>query len=204
MRARVVALVAREPGLRVLIECLFSRPDLEVVKVFTHGALPAAEGGGARTDVAAFRTACDRHGVALEVVDGGAARALAERLPTGPLDILVSLSWRYLVPQAVLDRFPIGALNIHRGALPAYAGAEPVRRAIAAGERRLAITAHRMTAEIDAGDAVAEVWMAVPPRPEGMSDADFAEVAKARLVPLYAPLAHLALDAMVVDAGDAA
>ncbi|MGH7126586.1 MAG: formyltransferase family protein, partial [Stellaceae bacterium] len=98
-----------------------------------------------------------------------------------------------LVLAEVLDRFAIGAVNLHRGALPAYAGAEPVRRAIEAGETRVAITAHHMSPEIDQGAEIARVWLDIPPKSPSASTSEYAEHVKSALVPLYAPLARLAV-----------
>ncbi len=190
---RVVALLARRPGLLVLHDALLADPGLEVAAVFTHGMLPRAAGGGARDEVAEFAALCRRRAVPLHVLDFPQARDIGPRLPGGPLDLLVSLSWRALVPQAVLDRFARGTVNLHRGALPAYGGAEPVRRAIEAGERRAAITAHAMTAEIDAGAILAETWYDLPPCPPADATAAHAERVKTMIEPLYAPLCRLVL-----------
>lgn len=194
---RTVALLARQAGFNVLQDALIGHPRLHLVSVYTHRNLPRAEGGGERAEVALFEEACAGAGVALQCLDGAAAKNLHDRLPRGELDLLVSVSWRYLVPSPVLQRLRCGALNLHRGALPEYAGAEPVRRAIAAGERRVAITAHRMTAEIDAGPAIAVVWMDVPPLAHGMDLLGHVEATRRRLDPLYAPLARAAIAAML-------
>jgi len=192
---RVVGLLAREAGLRVLSDALLGTPGLELAAVLTHGALPRAEGGGRRTDLDDFERLCGAAQVPLHAIDGREARDITPRLPTGPLDLMVSVSWRYLVGQDVLDAFALGCVNLHRGDLPAYAGAEPVRRAIEAGERRVAITAHRMSAEIDAGPILAQVWMDAPALPDSVGSAAHAETIKAALLPLYAPLATLGIAA---------
>lgn len=196
---RVVALLARRPGLLVLHDALLADSSLDIAAVFTHGTLPRAAGGGLRDEVAEFTALCRRRAIPLHVIDFPAARDIGPRLPAGRLDLMVSLSWRCLVPQAVLDRFALGAVNLHRGALPAYAGAEPVRRAIEADERRAAITAHAMTAEIDGGAILAEAWYDLPPCPEGVSAAAHAERIKTGIEPLYAPLCRLALAGLRLD-----
>ncbi len=195
-RVRTVALVARKPGLAVLREALLTDPALELVAVATHGRLPKAEGGGPRREVEAYRSALQGSGVPLLVVDPPQSRDLGRLLPERA-DLLVSVSWRSLVLADVLDRFALGAVNLHRGALPAYAGAEPVRRAIEAGEARVAITAHHMTPEIDQGAEIARVWLEIPPKRPSASAAQYAEHVKSALVPLYAPLARLAIGSVL-------
>jgi methionyl-tRNA formyltransferase len=191
-RVKAAALVGRAPGLAVLNDALIGNPLIEIVKVFTHGRLPRAEGGGDRPELADYRGACEQAGFPLVVLDGPEGRDLAPHLPAG-VELLVAVSWRNLVPGAVLDRLNLGAINLHRGALPAYAGAEPVRRAIEAGETHAVITAHWMVTEIDAGDEIARVSMQMPARPAELSPAVHAETVKAMLIPLYAPLARLAI-----------
>ena len=199
-RLRTVALLAREPGLAVLRGALLNDPALDLVAVATHGRLPKAEGGGPRREVEDYRRCLEPRGVPLLVVDPPQSRDLGRLLPDGA-DLMISVSWRSLVAADVLDRFALGAINLHRGALPAYAGAEPVRRAIEAGETRIAITAHHMSPEIDQGPEIARIWLDIPPMSAGVSSVALAETVKAALVPLYGPLAHLAITAVAATRG---
>ncbi len=194
---RTVALLARQPGLNVLTDALLDHPLLDLAAVYTHARLPKAEGGGTRPEASRFAEICRKAGVPLEFLDFPAARDLDRHLPPGTLDLMVVTSWRFLIPAAALDRLRLGGLNLHRGALPEYAGAEPVRRAIEAGESRVAITAHRLTPEIDGGPAVSVVWLDLGARAPSSDAAAFAEDIKRRLEPLYAPLARTAIAAML-------
>jgi len=78
---------------------------------------------------------------------------------------------------------------------PEFAGALPVQRAIEAGVKAVAITAHEMVTEIDAGREIARVWHPLAPLPPGREAVEYAEVVKTDLEPLYAPLCCLALQA---------
>ena len=40
-------------------------------------------------------------------------------------DFLISISWRYLISPTIFNKAKLGAINIHRGDLPKYAGMEP-------------------------------------------------------------------------------
>jgi methionyl-tRNA formyltransferase len=198
-KLRTVALLAREPGLLVLRDALVGHPRLDLVAVFTHGKLPKAEGGDVRPEAARFAEMCAAKRIPLVLADQTEAKDFSGQLPSGDLDLMISLSWRYLVSQSILNRFRGGCINLHRGALPAYAGAKPVEKAIMAGEKRVAITAHEMTAEIDAGERIAEVWYDLPPCPTGRGAADHAEHVKTSIYPLYAPLARLAIEAKIAN-----
>lgn len=189
---KIVAFLARRPGL-VVLQSLLQNPDVEIAAVFTHGSLPKAEGRTDRPEAEVFRELAERTHAAFHVVDGATAKDVHDLLPTEPLDVLLSLSWRYLIPRRVIDRFSLGGVNLHRGALPAYAGAIPVQRAIEAGEKFVAITAHVMTEEVDAGREIARVWLPIAPYLDTDRPENIAEVVKTRLEPLYAPLAQMAL-----------
>ena len=195
MKRRVVALLGRTCGLDVL-DALLRDPSVDVVAVFTHGLAPRTEGGVPRVELQDYRDCCARAHLALFILDGARASDLGSHIPDD-VDLLVSVSWRNRVAEEVLTRMRLGAINLHRGALPDYAGAEPVRRAIEAGERQIAITAHRMTAEIDAGEEIARVSMPMAQRPRDVSSSLYAEMIKAKLAPLYAPLARLAVAAVI-------
>jgi len=198
-RLRTAALLARAPGIALLRDALLNHPQLDLCAVVTHGQLPKAEGGGERSELAQFRRLCESGGVPLMVADGPKAKDLGSVLPTGEIDLLISLSWRYILPQSVLDRFRHGCLNLHRGALPTYAGAKPVQRAIEAGETRVAITCHEMVEEVDAGRIYAEVWADISPMKAGDTAEAYAEVVKTAITPLYAPLAMTAIAAKMAS-----
>ncbi|WP_395658709.1 methionyl-tRNA formyltransferase [Nocardioides sp.] len=58
-----------------------------------------------------------------------------------------------LVPQSALDIPPLGWVNLHFSALPAWRGAAPVQWAIWAGDEVTGATTFRLVKELDAGPA---------------------------------------------------
>ena len=196
-RLRTVALLGRPAGLRVLEQCLLFHPCIDLACVFTHALRPQAEGGGRRSEFGRYAAVCSAAGVRLNALDYPQARQLEEHLPSENLDLLVTLSWRFLVSDKALSRFRLGGINLHRGDLPQYAGAEPVRRAFENGESRLAITAHRMTSVIDAGPALAKVWVDVDSSQTSLPISEKIDTAKARLEGLYPALMDLAIRATI-------
>jgi methionyl-tRNA formyltransferase len=192
---RTVALLGREPGLRVLRDALIPHPRLDLAAVYTHRMRPRSEGGGERDDYPQFVDCCAAAGIPLQTLEWNeASRELPGRLPPGPLDLLFVLSWRSIIPPEVIRRATLGGINIHRGALPDYAGALPVQRAIEAGETRIAITAHDLAPEIDTGQTLAVAWLDIPSPPPDHSAAHHAETVKTLLLPFYAPISRLAVD----------
>ena len=59
---------------------------------------------------------------------------------------MVVAAYGLILPQAVLDVFPLGCINIHASLLPRWRGAAPIQRAILAGDRDTGISIMRMEA----------------------------------------------------------
>jgi methionyl-tRNA formyltransferase len=102
-------------------------------------------------------------------------------------DIIVANNWRTWLPPEIFDLPPHGTLNIHDSLLPAYAGFSPLIWALINGETEVGVTAHRMNAELDAGDIVLQ--RAVPVGPQ-----DTATDLFHRTVDLIGPIVTEALD----------
>ena len=66
-------------------------------------------------------------------------------------DIAISVNWKTVIGQKVIDSFHFGILNAHAGDLPRYKGNSVRNWAIIAGEKEIALTIHYMTTDLDAG-----------------------------------------------------
>ena len=77
-------------------------------------------------------------------------------------DIAVSMNYTGIIPQSIIDIFPLGILNIHGGDLPRYRGNACQAWAILNGESKIALCVHRMIGgELDSGDIVARDYLAI-------------------------------------------
>ena len=79
---------------------------------------------------------------------------LADRLTGVSFDWLFSIANLSVIPQAVLDRAALGAINFHDGPLPRHAGLNAPVWAILARERQHGVTWHMIEGGIDEGDIV--------------------------------------------------
>jgi methionyl-tRNA formyltransferase len=97
--------------------------------------------------------------------DRSAARreSLARLAQAFAPDLVLSVFFRDLLPQPVLDAPRVAALNLHPSYLPAYRGRAPINWVLINGEAVTGITLHHMVRRADAGDIVAQ--RAVPIRP---------------------------------------
>jgi methionyl-tRNA formyltransferase len=74
-----------------------------------------------------------------------------EPLSRARAQAMVVAAYGLILPQAVLDVFPLGCINIHASLLPRWRGAAPIQRAILAGDKQTGISLMRMDAGLDTG-----------------------------------------------------
>jgi len=89
--------------------------------------------------------------------DPAAVATLAAYAP----DVLLVAAYGMILPQAVLAIPRLLPLNVHASLLPAWRGAAPIERAIAAGDRLTGITIMRMEAGLDTGPMVLQRALAI-------------------------------------------
>lgn len=70
------------------------------------------------------------------------------------VDVVVLARYMQILSGGFLDRLGAPAINIHHSFLPAFAGAEPYRRAREHGVKLIGATAHYVTAELDGGPII--------------------------------------------------
>lgn len=78
----------------------------------------------------------------------------------GP-DIAISVNWKNIIGQQVINCFPLGIINAHAGDLPRYRGNAVPNWAIINGEDKVVLTVHLMAPELDAGPVVLKRPMAI-------------------------------------------
>lgn len=76
-------------------------------------------------------------------------------------DLFVVVAYGLILPRAVLDIPPLGAINVHASLLPAYRGAAPIQRAIQDGCPATGITIMQMDAGMDTGDILLQRSLAI-------------------------------------------
>jgi methionyl-tRNA formyltransferase len=73
---------------------------------------------------------------------------------TQSVDLILAVSWRYLVPKQVFRNAKYGAYVFHDSLLPAYRGFSPTVWAIANGEMKTGATLLEMEESVDSGQIV--------------------------------------------------
>lgn len=198
-RLRTIALLARPAGLRALKDGLIGDKTYDLLGVLTHGRLPASEdpGRGMRSELADFEETTRGAGIPLHLVDRKKDALHLPILSDGiPVDLLCSVSWRYIVSDEDLGKLRLGGINLHRGRLPDYAGALPVQRALERGDEQGTLTAHLMTPELDGGPILATVDFPLA-RKSQEDILQATERIKLEILPLYGPLMNKATEVLL-------
>jgi methionyl-tRNA formyltransferase len=143
------------------VELLVERGDT-VSAVVTHRDDPDEERW--------YRTpaeAAAAHGLPIVYGEDLADRGLELTTRSAP-DLVLSVFYRSMLPQAVLDAASI-ALNLHPSLLPAYRGRAPLNWVLVRGETMTGITLHHMVRRADAGDIVGQRAISIAPRETALS-----------------------------------
>lgn len=82
-----------------------------------------------------------------------------EQVVAGPLSELkphesklaVLAAYGHVIPQEVLDGFPLGIINVHPSLLPVYRGSTPIESAILDGATKTGVSIMRLTVAMDEG-----------------------------------------------------
>jgi formyltetrahydrofolate deformylase len=82
-----------------------------------------------------------------------AERAMLDLLK-GRVDVLVLARYMQILTGEFLGELGVPVINIHHSFLPAFAGADPYRRARERGVKLIGATAHYVTAELDGGPII--------------------------------------------------
>jgi len=103
-------------------------------------------------DVAAFRI--DYEHVPVPAGGKPAAEARMLELLRGRVDVVVLARYMQILTGGFLDALAVPVINIHHSFLPAFAGADPYRRAFERGVKVIGATAHYVTEDLDAGPII--------------------------------------------------
>jgi formyltetrahydrofolate deformylase len=94
------------------------------------------------------------HHVPVEAGGKDRAEAAMLELLEGRAELLVLARYMQILSGGFLQRVGMPAINIHHSFLPAFAGADPYRRAREQGVKLIGATAHYVTEELDAGPII--------------------------------------------------
>ena len=150
---KIIGFLSRPHGFSVLNE-LIDNPNYDVIKIFTHKLKPKTEDPerGVRDDYHLFSKLCNKHNIELTPID-----SKNDTINILDCDVIVEVSWRFLISSDIVKKAKILAFGIHRGKLPDYPGREPIKQAISNGDKEIILSAHLLAPEIDGGNVIDEI-----------------------------------------------
>ena len=78
-------------------------------------------------------------------------------------DFIITVAYGLILPQAIIDIPSKAALNGHASLLPRWRGANPILRAIEAGDKVTGVTIMQMEEKLDSGDILLSIEEAIDP-----------------------------------------
>ena len=94
---------------------------------------------------------------------------LAQRILKAKVDVILNVHSLHIIHKEVLSAATIGSFNLHPGPLPRYAGLNAPSWAIYHGEKKHAVTLHKMEPGIDTGAIVFEEVFDITENDTGLS-----------------------------------
>ena len=89
--------------------------------------------------------------------------ALLNRVRALKPDLLVSWFWTQRLPMKLVNAARLGGIGVHPSLLPRHRGPDPTFWAIDSGDLETGVSAHRIEAEYDTGDVLAQQKLRIDP-----------------------------------------
>jgi len=86
-----------------------------------------------------------------------------ESVWSAPIDLLFMVHWRYLLPDALVERPQLASVVFHDSLLPAYRGFSPTVWAIINGESEAGVTMLHAAGDVDSGDIIDQERVPIGP-----------------------------------------
>ena len=153
-----LVLAGRNHGLETLKK-INEITNYNIIAIFTHKLNPKSIDikQKERDDFSDYEKFAEINSIPLYTIDKSNEKFILDDFALQyNYDFLISVSWRYLISPQVFLKANIGSINIHRGDLPKYAGAEPIKRALENSEKFIHISCHNISKNFDEGEVIFE------------------------------------------------
>ena len=142
-----------------VLEHVLGSEDVRVAAVYTQPDRPC--GRGKKCRLGPVKELALEKGLPVHQPESFKDPAEVETLAAYKPDVLLVAAYGMILPQAVLDIPRVMPINVHASLLPAWRGAAPIERAVAAGDRLTGVTIMRMVAALDAGPMIMQRALAI-------------------------------------------
>ena len=186
----IVGFLSRPHGYDAL-SAIAKSQNYKIIKLYTHKLNPKSQDPqrSIRTDYELFVKKCADNSIPLISID-----TVSDEITDFPdCDYILEISWRYVIPKNVIDKARITAFGIHRGKLPDFAGAEPIKQALLNGEKKIVLSAHYLEKDIDAGNIISTIEFPVNYNGDKDLDANIQTI-RDKITPLFSKLVFQTLN----------
>lgn len=125
----------------------------DVVLVVTQPDRP--KGRGQKPVPSPVKQVADELGLPVIQPDRIRDPEVLRRLTSLGAHCLILVAYGQILPKALLEAFPLGALNVHPSLLPKYRGSAPIQRAILHGDSETGVSIMLMDEGMDTGPVLA-------------------------------------------------
>ena len=188
----VVGFLSRPHGYDAL-SAIAKSQDYKIIKLYTHKLNPKSQDPkrSIRTDYELFVKKCVDNSIPLVPID-----TIEDEITDFPdCDYILEISWRYKIPKSVIDKARIAAFGIHRGKLPDFAGAEPIKQALLNGEKKIILSAHYLEKTIDSGQTISTIDFPVESDSEENLETSVQTI-RDKITPLFSKLVFQTLNVL--------
>ena len=186
----IVGFLSRPHGYDAL-SAIAKSQNYKIIKLYTHKLKPKSQDPqrSIRTDYELFIKKCADNSIPLISID-----TISDEITDFPdCDYILEISWRYKIPNNIINKARIAAFGIHRGKLPDFAGAEPIKQALLNDEKKIVLSAHYLEKEIDAGNIISTIEF--PVNYNGDKDLDVnIQIIRDEITPLFSKLVFQTLN----------
>ena len=124
----------------------------EIIAVYSQPPRPA--GRGQKETPSPIHTLALSHGTPVYTPVSLKDPQTQAKFTAHKADVAIVAAYGLLLPQAILDAYPHGCINVHPSLLPRWRGAAPIQRTVMAGDKMTGICIMQMNAGLDTGDVL--------------------------------------------------
>ncbi len=180
----VVGFLARPHGYNAL-STLVESQNYKIIKLYTHKLNPKSQDlqRSIRADYELFVKKCAENSIPLISID-----SKDHEITDFPeCDYIIEVSWRYIIPQNIINKARRDVFGIHRGKLPEFAGAEPIKQALLKNEKTIVLSAHYLEKTIDTGQVITSIEFPVDYNNEKNLETNIQSI-RDQITPLFSKL----------------
>ena len=180
----IVGFLARPHGYNAL-SALVESQNYKIIKLYTHKLNPKSQDlqRSIRADYELFVKKCAENSIPLTSID-----SKDHEITDFPeCDYIIEVSWRYIIPQNIINKARRYAFGIHRGKLPEFAGAEPIKQALLKNEKIIVLSAHYLEKTIDTGQVITSIEFPVDYNDEKNLETNIQSI-RDQITPLFSKL----------------